>query len=90
MFVKNHDVLLAAYLRAAHLNLLPLPKSETPDSAMTVVTSRGLEFPSPVGLADGIVSEGRGLDGVMDAFGHSPPHGTKGSVQVGPCCPDGL
>jgi hypothetical protein len=57
------------------------------DSNLIVRTRRGLEFPSPLGLADTVSTNGRGVEGLLDSFGVSK-HFLKGSVQVGPVCPD--
>lgn len=45
--------------------MLPLPKINSAES-LEVQTKRGLKFPSPLGLADSFVTEGKGLDGIMD------------------------
>ena len=39
-------------------------------------------------MADGVVVDGKGIDGVLDCMGTQPRTGAKGSVQIGPCCPE--
>jgi hypothetical protein len=85
--LQNHDGLRSRFLDAADCNLLPCPASED-DSKLIVETKRGLKFPTPFGLADGVSVDGRGTDGLLDCFGTSAT-GSKGSVQLGPCCPEG-
>lgn len=44
-------------------------------------------LPSPIGLAEGISSDGKGIDGLLDCL-LTQADKTKGSVLIGPCCPD--
>jgi len=44
-----------------------------------VKTARGLQFPQPVGMSDGVTLDGKGLDGLLDCLGVQAD-GSKGSV----------
>lgn len=59
--------------------MLPNHKILNESKSLVVSTNRGLEFPSPIGLSDGVSLDGRGIDGLLDSFGTSNS-GEKGSV----------
>lgn len=83
--VQNHDMLTNVFLQAADANLLPRENIQFIEKP--VITNRGIVFPHHIGLSDGISMSGKGVEGLLDSFGLTSS-GEKGSVQVGPCCPD--
>ncbi len=68
--LQNHDSLRSRFLDAANMNLLPCEIAKD-DTKLIVKTKRGLQFPTPLGLADGVSVDGRGTDGLLDCFGTS-------------------
>ena len=52
------------------------------------VKGRGITFPSPVGLGSGLLTDGRGIDSIMEASGIDKESGLSTWIELGTCTPD--
>lgn len=55
---------------------------------MRVRTKRGITFPSPIGVASGLLTDGNGIDAIMAASGADSNSGLATFIEVGTCTPE--
>ena len=72
-------------------NIDALPPSQTIDQQgqdLRVQTKRGVTFPSPIGIGPGLLTNGAGIDAILNASGTDSKTGLSTFIELGTCTPD--
>ena len=55
---------------------------------LRVKTGKGATFPTPIGLGNGLLLDGRGIDAILSASGVDSMNRLSTFVELGPCTPE--
>ena len=77
------------FVQAADYELLP-PSGilEAQGVDLRVKTANGATFASPIGLASGLLCEGRGIDNIFSSSGIDSGSGLSTFIEIGTCTPE--
>ena len=84
--LSSADFMHTNFLMAADHELLP--SSGPLDTQAVALKGRGISFPSAVGLSSGLLTDGRGIDAIMETSGFDASTGLSTFVELGTCTPD--